>query len=88
MDNLNFLQNNLTVELELFQERYEASRQQWEQHYHARILETKRESKEEAERELKGWQIGVDSKLQQLVKTLEQQLGALKAKYETVYYMT
>ena len=72
------------MELELFQERYEASRQQWEQHYHARILETKRESKEEAERQLQDWQIGVDSKLQHLVRTLEQQLGALKAKNATI----
>lgn len=69
------------MELELSQERYETSRQQWESHCQNRIQETAQQSELEADRKLKIWQTEVESKLVHLVKTLEQQLGFLKAKY-------
>lgn len=74
------LQNNVTVDYELLQERYETSRIQWESHCHARVKEAKQQAEVEAERRLKVWQTEVESRLRQLVSTLEQQLGALKAK--------
>lgn len=73
-------QHNLAVELELAQERYETGRQQWETHFQSRIQEATQQAELDADRKLKTWQNEVESKLVHLVKTLEQQLGVLKAK--------
>lgn len=64
----------------MLQERYESSRHQWEAHCQSRVQEATQNAEEHAERQLKVWQNEVESKLRQLVSTLELQLGMLKAK--------
>ena len=73
-------QNKSTVALELLQERYDSSCEQWESHCELRVKEATKKAEEESEQRLKMWQNEVESKLRQLVTTLEQQLGILKTK--------
>lgn len=74
-------QNKLMAELELLQQQFESSQEQNEAYCRARIQEATQSAEEEANRRLQIWQHEVDSKMNHLITTLEQQLGILKAKY-------
>lgn len=73
-------QNKLMAELELLQQQFESSQEQNEAYCRARIQEAVQSAEEEANRRLQIWQHEVDSKMNHLITTLEQQLGILKAK--------
>lgn len=68
------------MELELLQQRFEASQEQHENYSQVRIKEATKNAEEEANRRFQIWQSEVESKMSHLINTLEHQLGILKAK--------